>query len=403
MRIKRNRMHIDRANEVTVVRESAGTARPGCAFGLVTMPASRTLATGSSFGAGEARDAGLFGFMGEVINILSILPQGHSLVMVPAIVSIADTTRITDEETSHLVFNAEVDDLPCGLVAHIANTPLGSSAHLALGVLQFLPTAGVLLASALLLGKLTLLSSSLSFQRADAPPGHDQGCPRIRGHSSEVDFTQVNRRLDSAWGFFCLRDFDTDMQFKSLIPDQRAGTSFFWQCDEQHEGWSPSAHWQDHPPIELVYCLSRPVDGVEAFGTPGILHLHLWMLFAEFVSRFDGTEKSTEDRLHRLAMQGKPPFGETVQFMMGRPASMSQTCGFVGFHAQVPHFCGFHLRHFEALKEHMIGVQLVYTYRFHILLFFLSARKSDREWDHLWPGSLSFRFLVGHLPEATGM
>ena len=50
-------MHIDRADEITMSREPAGTARPISVLGLVPMPASGTPATGSSFGAGEAQDA----------------------------------------------------------------------------------------------------------------------------------------------------------------------------------------------------------------------------------------------------------------------------------------------------------------------------------------------------------
>ena len=52
MRTIGKRMHIDRANEITVTREAAGAARPSSALGLMTMPTSGTPATGSSFGAG---------------------------------------------------------------------------------------------------------------------------------------------------------------------------------------------------------------------------------------------------------------------------------------------------------------------------------------------------------------
>jgi hypothetical protein len=63
MRTERKWMHIDRADEVTVTTKPAGAARPSSAFGLVLVPAAGTPAAGSSFGAGEARDAGLLGFV----------------------------------------------------------------------------------------------------------------------------------------------------------------------------------------------------------------------------------------------------------------------------------------------------------------------------------------------------
>ena len=67
-------MHIDRANEITVAPKAALAARPSSAFGLVFVSASRTPAAGSSFGAGQARDAGLLGFMGEIVDVASVFP-----------------------------------------------------------------------------------------------------------------------------------------------------------------------------------------------------------------------------------------------------------------------------------------------------------------------------------------
>jgi hypothetical protein len=112
-------MHIDRANQVTVSHKTADPARPISVPGLVTMPASGTLAAGSSFGAGEARDAGLLRFVGDVINVLAVFPQGHALVMVSSGVPIAHAVRVADEERSHIVLDAEVDDQPCGLVTQL--------------------------------------------------------------------------------------------------------------------------------------------------------------------------------------------------------------------------------------------------------------------------------------------
>src|SRR6266487_1973701 len=114
-------MHVDRANQITVATKAAGAACPRSSLGLVLMPAARTTATGSSFGAGEARDAGLLGFEPEVVDVLAILPQGHALMVMPALSGVAHSVRIADEEPSHLVLDAKVDDLAGGLVANTSH------------------------------------------------------------------------------------------------------------------------------------------------------------------------------------------------------------------------------------------------------------------------------------------
>ena len=153
MGTKHKGMHIDRANEIAVAGKAAGVACPGSASGFVTMPTSGTPATGSSFGAGEARDASLFGFVGEVVNILAVLPAGHALVVMASSVPAAHAVRIADEQRSYPPLNAKVDDLPRSFVTDISDTPLRSSADLVLGALQLLPTARVFLAPALLFGE----------------------------------------------------------------------------------------------------------------------------------------------------------------------------------------------------------------------------------------------------------
>ena len=117
------------------------------------MSTSGKLATGSSFGAGEARDAGLCGFMGQVINVLAVLPAGHALVVMPPSILLTHAVRIADEQRSYPPLNAKVDDLPRSFVTDIPDTPLRSSADLVLGALQLLPTARVFLAPALLFGE----------------------------------------------------------------------------------------------------------------------------------------------------------------------------------------------------------------------------------------------------------
>jgi hypothetical protein len=165
-------MHIDRTYQVTMTCEPAGEARPISPSGLVAMPAARTPAAGSSFGAGEARDAGLLGFVHEVGDVLAIFPQRHPLVMIPPARTVAHAVGVADEEASHLLIDAEVDDLPGSLMAKITHTPLRSAADLVLGALQFFPAAGGLLTPGLLLGELAELLAPLPLEGTDTASGH---------------------------------------------------------------------------------------------------------------------------------------------------------------------------------------------------------------------------------------
>ena len=88
------KMHIDRAHEIAMASKSTGSTDPISSLGLVCMPTYRTPAAGSSFGAGEARYVSLLRFVGEVVNILAIFPQGHTLIVVSAVILVADTMRI---------------------------------------------------------------------------------------------------------------------------------------------------------------------------------------------------------------------------------------------------------------------------------------------------------------------
>ena len=175
MDAERIEMHIDRAHQVTVAREPADSARPISPFGLVTMPTCRTPARCASFGAGEALYVGLLAFMGEVVDVLAIFPQGHTLIVVSAAVLPTDTMRIADEEAPDLVFHTKVDHFAGRFVPQITNTTLCTATLLVLRSLQLLPAMGVLFASGLLLGNLAQLLMALSFERTDTAPGHHHG------------------------------------------------------------------------------------------------------------------------------------------------------------------------------------------------------------------------------------
>ena len=122
-------MHIDRTDQIAMSSKATLLTSPHPAFGFVLLPTSGTLARRSSFGAGEAQDAGLFGFMREVADIFAVLPQRHALVVVPATSTLAHAVRIADEEGSDSLLHTKVDDLPGRLMAQIPHTPFRALAR----------------------------------------------------------------------------------------------------------------------------------------------------------------------------------------------------------------------------------------------------------------------------------
>ena len=154
MRAISKHMHIDRADQVAVAMEAADAARPVSASGLVFVPADRTPAASSSFGAGRARDADLLGFMGEIVDVAAVFPLRHTAIVVPTAVLGAHAVRVANEERPDPILDTEGDDLAGGLVAQVTHAPLGPAAHLVLRSLQFLPTARILFAATLLLAGL---------------------------------------------------------------------------------------------------------------------------------------------------------------------------------------------------------------------------------------------------------
>ncbi len=377
MRTERKWMHIDRADEVAVAAKPAAAARPSSAFGLVLVPADRTPAAGSSFAAGEAQDAGLLGFMGEVVDVFAVFPGGHATIVATAGVPAAHAMWVADEERSHFLLDAKIDHAPRGFVAHVADAPLGPPTDLVLGALEFLPTTGVFGAAPLEPSDLPQLLASLPLEAANAASGDDEGLASVRGHGGEMNFPQVHGRLRRAGCFLRLLNLDADMQFKAPIPDERAGPALLWEIEGQDERWAASAHRQDGAPFLLVDGLGGPLHRVELFGAPGILHAHLRVLPAQGMSRLNIGKKGMDDLLHRLGVEGEPSFGGLLQRTLPRPRRMSQTRLLVRHHAEVPHAGRFPLRLLETPEERgrKMG-QTIYPYCFHRLLFFFFARNT---------------------------
>jgi hypothetical protein len=189
-------MHIDTPYKVTMSYKATGSTEPISAFGFRFVTASGTLARCSSFGAREARDAGLFGFVGQVVDIFAIFPQGHALIVVSATVTIAHSLGIADEERPDLIRHAKVNHLTGRFVTQITDTSFTTRTHLVPGMVQFLPTAGILLATALLPGKVSQLPATLSLEGTDPTSRDDHAFPRVGGDCRQMNFSQVNRCLD---------------------------------------------------------------------------------------------------------------------------------------------------------------------------------------------------------------
>src|SRR5258708_24743195 len=218
-------MHIDTADNVTRACEAAFSACPISSLGVVFVLVYRRLATCASFRASEAHDASLFGFVGEVVDILAVFPQGHPLVVVTARIAVADPMGIANEERSNLMFLAEGDHFAGGFVAQIADTPFCSCLDLVLGSLQLSPSSRMRLASGLLFRQLAKLLGSLSLERPNATACDNHGLPCVGRDGCQVDFTQIDCCVNRSWCFFGFLRLNTDIQLKAIVPDQATGNA----------------------------------------------------------------------------------------------------------------------------------------------------------------------------------
>jgi len=361
MLIKSQIMHIDTTDNVTMACEAAFSACPISSLGLVFVLAYRTLATCASFRASEAHDASLFGFVGEVVDILTVFPQGHALVVVTARITVAHTMGIANEERANLELLAEVDHFAGGFVAQIADTAFCSCLDLVLGSLQLSPSSRMRLASGLLFRQLAKLLGSLSLERPNATACDNHGLPCVGRDGCQVDFTQIDCCVNRSWCFFGFLRLNTDMQLKAIVPDQATGTALLRQCERS----ASFAHRQDNPPILTAYCLSRPLDRIEAFFSPWISHFHLGMALTKLTCGLDVGKKGMHNHLDRLTMQSKLAFGRLLQLIAPRPLGMVHSRLSVDLSTEVPDFGGFHLRISKYSKHFFVRLQSVNVDCFH--------------------------------------
>src|SRR5260370_16343033 len=288
-------MHIDTADNVTMACEAAFSACPISSLGLVFVLAYRTLATCASFRASEAHDASLFGFVGEVVDIPAVFPQGHPLVVVTARITVAHTMGIANEERANLDLLAEVDHKASRFMAQIADTAFCSCLDLVLGSLQLSPSARMRLASGLLFRQLAKLLGSLSLERPNATACDNHGLPCVGRDGCQVDFTQIDCCVNRSWCFFGFLRLNTDIQLKAIVPDQATGNARGKRREAR-----PLPIGRTTRPILTADFLSRPFDRIEAFLSPWIFHFHLGMSLTDFAFCIYFCNKALDNHLHRL-------------------------------------------------------------------------------------------------------
>ena len=127
--------------------------------------------------------------MGEIVEVFPIFPASHALVVVLAIVSVADAMWIANKEGSNPLFDAKVDDSPGGFMMLVTHTSCRTLADFVPGPLQPLPAKGILLAARLLLRNLPKLLIALALEGADPATGDNEGLPCIGGEGGQVDFS----------------------------------------------------------------------------------------------------------------------------------------------------------------------------------------------------------------------
>jgi hypothetical protein len=315
-------MYVHRAYQVSVSSETTRVAVPLPVSRLVFMPTVGTPARCSSFRAGEARNMGLLCFVGQIVDVLAIFPQGHALIVVSALLLVADPMRIANVECANLVFDAEIDHFTRSFVSQITNTAFCPTALLVPGTLQLLPATRIPFATRLFLCDLAELLASLMLERTNPAPGHNHRLARVGGDSCQVNLSEINGGMNIPRSLFAPLDLETDMQLEPMVPHQRAGSAVLGKLNGQNQGRMPPAHRQDHMSLFTTHRLGRPLDWVETLLSPGILHLHLGMALAKGACGEGSGKERLNHHLHRLAMQGELSLRYFLQGISSGPGSV---------------------------------------------------------------------------------
>src|SRR5207249_2645028 len=89
---------------------------------------------------------------------------------------------------------------------------------------------------------------ALPFERTDTAPGDDHRLACIGCDRRKVDFSQIYRRMSRARGLLLSLHLNTDMEFKSIIPDECDRTACSREVHRQHQRSTPTPHWKYDTP-----------------------------------------------------------------------------------------------------------------------------------------------------------
>jgi hypothetical protein len=112
-------MHVDTAHHIPVTDKPTDwvATAPNPPFHFLFPAAFRTLAARSPLRTSEALDAGCSRLIGEISDILAVLPPRQALIMVPSTIPSAYALWITYEQPTHLVLLTKRDNLAGALMA----------------------------------------------------------------------------------------------------------------------------------------------------------------------------------------------------------------------------------------------------------------------------------------------
>jgi hypothetical protein len=162
---------------------------------FVLMAAFRTAGTRSSFRPAEARNAGVFTLVVEVLDVLAVLPLGHPLVMFSTTWRFSYPIWIPDIEIRYFVCLAEVNHLTGALVPHVPDTTFGAECIAVPRTVQRMLTLRPLLAPGQLASKRTVHLIQTPFLRAYSAAGHNQTLAGIGSHRTLVNLSQIHGRV----------------------------------------------------------------------------------------------------------------------------------------------------------------------------------------------------------------
>ena len=340
--VERKRVHVGGAHDVTVAFEATPGTPPHAALRFVCRSAPRTPTGRAPLTAGEALDVVNRGLVGEVLNVLAVLPLVHSLVVLVPRVFLLDPIGIANEQNADALGGAERDRARSTLVPEITDAALGSQGYFRAGALNLLPSSRSRLASGPLAGQLAELLVEEALLCPNAAAGHNQGLARGRDNRSLVNLAKVDRSALRPRDAGTLGRFDGHVQLvMDTVPDEPTGRWFLQpRWSGEHEGRTAPTHRQDDPVSMEPHRLAGPHKWVGVLVLVRITDLRI-SISTMFFGTFNGSQEGSEDLLHGLGVERKPLLGCGMEVVGARPPSAILPRRNVEVPAARPHSGGF--------------------------------------------------------------